>query len=106
MNERTVGRLEQLKENEYGVKTMYKRIWVPGYAEIKIKILDEAHKTSYSVHPGGTKMFQDLRKEYWWPNTKFDVTRYVSKCLTYLQVKAEHQKPYGRIQHLDIPEWK
>jgi hypothetical protein len=51
-------------------------------------------------------MFQDLRREYWWPNMKFDITRYVSKCLTCLQVKAEHQKPYHRIQPLDIPEWK
>jgi hypothetical protein len=99
-------RLEQLGENEYGVKTMYGRIWIPRYGNMKIKILDEAHKTRYSVHPGGTKMFQDLRREYWWPNMKFDVTRYMSKCLTCFQVNAEHQKPYRRVQPLDIPEWK
>jgi hypothetical protein len=100
------GRLYQVGENEYGVKTMYGRIWIPRYGNMKIKILDEAHKTQYSVHPGGTKMFQDLRKEYWWPNMKFGVTQYVSKCPACLQVNAEHQKPYGRIQPLDIPEWK
>jgi hypothetical protein len=70
-NERMVGQLEQLSENEYGVKTMHGRIWIPRYGEVKAKILDEAHKTRYSIHPGGTKMFQDLRREYWWPNMKF-----------------------------------
>jgi hypothetical protein len=52
------------------------------------------------------EMYQDLKKYYWWPNLNFEITRYVSKCLTCLQVKAEHQKPYGRIQPLEIPEWK
>ncbi|KAI3776235.1 hypothetical protein L1987_46008 [Smallanthus sonchifolius] len=51
-------------------------------------------------------MYQDLRKEYWWLGMKHEVTKYVSKCLTCSQVKAEHQKPYGKIQPLDIPEWK
>jgi hypothetical protein len=53
-----------------------------------------------------TKMYQYLKREYWWPDMKFDITGYVGKCLTCLQVKAEHQKRYGRIQPLDIPEWK
>ncbi|KAI3695283.1 hypothetical protein L1987_78278 [Smallanthus sonchifolius] len=44
--------------------------------------------------------------DYWWPGMKHEVTKYVSKCLTCSQVKAEHQKPYGNIQPLDIPEWK
>ncbi|KAI3825237.1 hypothetical protein L1987_06718 [Smallanthus sonchifolius] len=51
-------------------------------------------------------MYQDLRKEYWWPGMKHEVTKYVSKCLTCSQVKDEHQKPYGKIQPLDIPEWE
>ncbi|KAI3797434.1 hypothetical protein L1987_32691 [Smallanthus sonchifolius] len=74
--------------------------------ELRPKILDEAHKSRYSIHLGTNKMYQDLRKEYWWPGMKYEVTKYVSKCLTCSQVKAEHQKPYGKIQPLDIPEWK
>jgi hypothetical protein len=51
-------------------------------------------------------MYQDLKKDYWWPGMKYEIVQYVSKCLTCLQVKAEHQKPYGKIQPLEIPEWK
>ncbi|KAD5317323.1 hypothetical protein E3N88_17269 [Mikania micrantha] len=51
-------------------------------------------------------MYQDLRKDYWWPGMKFNVMQYVNKCLTCAQVKAEHQKPYGYVQPLEVPEWK
>ncbi|KAI3811354.1 hypothetical protein L1987_21075 [Smallanthus sonchifolius] len=51
-------------------------------------------------------MYQDLRKDCWWPGMNFDIMKYVTKCLTCLQVKSEHQKPYRRLQPLKIPEWK
>jgi hypothetical protein len=82
--ERMVWNVDQLRVNEYGVKTIYGRIWISRYGDMKIKILNEAHKTQYSIHPGGTKMFQDLRKEYWWADMKFDIIKYVSNCLTCL----------------------
>ena len=70
------------------------------------QLLIEAHETPYSVHPGTTKMYQDLKKGYWWPGMKKDVVRFVEKCLTCQQVKAEHQRPAGTLQPLEIPEWK
>ncbi|KAJ9557677.1 hypothetical protein OSB04_012291 [Centaurea solstitialis] len=60
----------------------------------------------YSIHPGSTKMYRDLRKSYWWPGMKRDVGRRVERCLTCLQVKAKHQKPHGKLQPLAVPEWK
>ncbi|KAD3068433.1 hypothetical protein E3N88_36313 [Mikania micrantha] len=51
-------------------------------------------------------MFQDLRKNYWWPGMKFNILQYVNRCLTCLQVKAEHQKPHEHLQPLEVPEWK
>nr|GEU82944.1 hypothetical protein [Tanacetum cinerariifolium] len=60
----------------------------------------------YSIHPGSDKMYQDLKKLYWWPNMKADIATFVSKCLTYGKVKAEHQKPSGLLQQPEIPEWK
>ncbi|GKA42288.1 putative reverse transcriptase domain-containing protein [Tanacetum coccineum] len=51
-------------------------------------------------------MYHDLRKLYWWLNMKADIAMYVSKCLTCAKVKAEHQKPSGLIQQLEIPVWK
>nr|GFC18171.1 putative reverse transcriptase domain-containing protein [Tanacetum cinerariifolium] len=56
---------------------------------------DKAHKLKYSVHPGVDKMYYDLRDRYWWPGMKNDIVKYVSKCLTYLKIKAEHQRPPG-----------
>ena len=82
------------------------RICVPADVELRTKILAEAHGTPYSIHPGSVKMYQDLKPFYWWPGMKRDVAKYVERCLTCQQVKAEHQRPSGPLQPLRIPEWK
>ncbi|KAI3758179.1 hypothetical protein L6452_05732 [Arctium lappa] len=69
-------------------------------------LLEDAHKSKYSIHPGSTKMYRDLKLHYWWPVMKLDVARYVERCVTCSQVKVEHQRPYGSLQSLEIPEWK
>ena len=51
-------------------------------------------------------MYRYLKELYWWPNMKIDVADWVSKCLTCQKVKAEHQRPSGLLQPLEIPEWK
>ncbi|KAM0052023.1 putative nucleotidyltransferase, Ribonuclease H [Helianthus debilis subsp. tardiflorus] len=68
--------------------------------------MDESHKSRYSIHPGADKMYKDLRTQYWWPGMKKDVALYVSKCLTCLKVKAEHQRPSGLLVQPKIPVWK
>ncbi|GJZ37632.1 putative reverse transcriptase domain-containing protein [Tanacetum coccineum] len=82
------------------------RMWVPLMGDVRTLIMDEAHKSKYSVHPGADKMYYDLRDRYWWPGMKKDIAVYVSKCLTCLKVKAEHQRPSGLLQQPEIPEWK
>ncbi|GJZ05889.1 putative reverse transcriptase domain-containing protein [Tanacetum coccineum] len=82
------------------------RIWVPLKGGVRALIMDEAHKSKYFVHPGADKMYHDLRYRYWWPGMKNDMAVYVSSCLTYLKVKAEHQRPSGLLQQPEIPEWK
>ena len=74
--------------------------------ELRKQILEEAHNTRYSVHPGGTKMYRDLRQYFWWNNMKKDVAEYVDKCLICQKVKAEHQRPVGELRPLEIPTWK
>ncbi|GKD01500.1 putative reverse transcriptase domain-containing protein [Tanacetum coccineum] len=69
-------------------------------------VLQKAHKLKYSVHQGADKMYYDLRDRYWWPGMKKDIAEYVSKCLTCLKVKAEHQRPSGLLQQPEIPIWK
>ncbi|KAA3467292.1 integrase [Gossypium australe] len=59
-----------------------------------------------SVHPGSSKMYNDLKKMYWWLTMKRDISEFVSRCLICQQVKAKHQVPSGLFQPMTIPEWK
>ncbi|KAJ9565014.1 LOW QUALITY PROTEIN: hypothetical protein OSB04_000980 [Centaurea solstitialis] len=104
--ERIKGQVDQLAADSRGLLTRYGRVWVPVSCEARQTLLDKAHKSKFSIHPGATKMYRDLRTDYWWPGMKRDVAKYVEKCLTCLRVKAEHQKPHGKLQPLEIPEWK
>ncbi|GJU97734.1 reverse transcriptase domain-containing protein [Tanacetum coccineum] len=97
---------KQLERKEDGGLYLAERIWVPVYGNLRTLIMNEAHATRYSVHPGADKMYYDLRGLYWWPRMKKDIAMYVSKCLTCSKVKAEHQKPSGLLQQPEIPEWK
>ncbi|KAJ9552981.1 hypothetical protein OSB04_017026 [Centaurea solstitialis] len=104
--ERIKGQVDQLVADSRGLLTRYGRVWVPVSCEARQTLLDGAHKSKFSIHPGATKMYRDLRASYWWPGMKREVARYVEKCLTCLRVKAEHQRPHGKLQPLEIPEWK
>nr|GEW83200.1 putative reverse transcriptase domain, ribonuclease H-like domain, aspartic peptidase domain protein [Tanacetum cinerariifolium] len=84
----------------------FNRVRIPSVGGIRKLIMDEAHTTRYSVHPGADKMYYDLRDLYWWRGMKRDIAEYVSKCLTCSKIKAEHQKPSGLLQHPESPEWK
>ena len=68
--------------------------------------MKEAHDSSYSIHPGSTKMYHDLRDSFWWSSMKREIAEYVSRCDICRRVKAEHQKPAGLLQPLKVPEWK
>ncbi|GKE10655.1 putative reverse transcriptase domain-containing protein, partial [Tanacetum coccineum] len=72
-----------------------KRSWIPCFGDLRDLIMHESHKSKYSIHPGSDKMYQDLKKLYWWPNMKAEIATHVSKCLTCAKFKAEYQKPSG-----------
>ncbi|GJW36981.1 putative reverse transcriptase domain-containing protein, partial [Tanacetum coccineum] len=97
---------QQMERKEDGNLYFMDRIWVPLVRDVRMVILNDAHKSRYSVHPGVDKMYHDLRDMYWWPRMKRDIAIYVSKCLTCVNVKAEHQIPLGLLQQPEIPEWK
>ena len=82
------------------------RLCVPNDMELKKKLMYESHNTVFTMHPGGNKMYQDLKQYYWWRGMKKDVTEYVSKCMTCQQVKAKHQVPSSLLNPLPIPQWK
>ncbi|GKB01502.1 putative reverse transcriptase domain-containing protein, partial [Tanacetum coccineum] len=97
---------QQREKKEDGSLYCMDKIWVPLVGDVRMVILNEAHKSKYSVHPRADKMYHDLRDMYWWPGIKRDIATYVSKCLTCVKVKAEHQRPSGLLQKPKIPEWK
>ncbi|GJT62864.1 putative reverse transcriptase domain-containing protein [Tanacetum coccineum] len=86
---------ERLEPRADGTLCLHGRSWLPCYGDLRSVIMHESHKSKYSIHPGSEKMYQDVKKLYWWPNMKADIAAYVSKCLTCARVKAEHQRPSG-----------
>ncbi|GJY33581.1 putative reverse transcriptase domain-containing protein [Tanacetum coccineum] len=97
---------KQMEHRSDGALYYLDRIWVPLTGDVRTLIMDESHKSKYLVHPRADKMYYDLRDMYWWPRIKKDISLYVSKCLTCSKIKAEHQRPSGLLQQLEIPEWK
>ncbi|GKE27021.1 putative reverse transcriptase domain-containing protein [Tanacetum coccineum] len=79
--ERLHGLEQQMERKEDGSLYFMDRIWVPLVGGVRIIIMDEAHKTRYSVHPVVDKMYHDLRDMYWWSGMKRDIATYVGKCL-------------------------
>nr|GEX47584.1 putative reverse transcriptase domain-containing protein [Tanacetum cinerariifolium] len=75
------------------------RSWIPCFGYLRALIMYESHKSKYSIHPGSDKMYQDLKKLYWWPNMKAKIATYVGKCMTCAKVKAEYQKPFGLLEN-------
>ncbi|WVZ70514.1 hypothetical protein U9M48_019175 [Paspalum notatum var. saurae] len=101
-----VGKAPHFCEDEQGTVWYKNRICVPDVESIKKLILSEVHDTAYSIHPGSTKMYHDLKERFWWYGMKRAVAEYVAVCDTCQRVKAEHQRPAGLLQPLKIPEWK
>ncbi|KAJ0550384.1 putative nucleotidyltransferase, Ribonuclease H [Helianthus annuus] len=100
------GSRQRMEQKEDGAYYVTGRIWVPLYGGLRELVMDEAHKSRYSVHPGSDKMYHDLRTTYWWPSMKAHIATYVGKCLTCAKVKVEYQKPAGLLQQPKIPQWK
>jgi hypothetical protein len=82
------------------------RLVVPKVLELHQLILDEAHLTKFSIHPGSNNMYHDLKQRFWWTKMKIEIARYIARCDTCQRVKAIHLKSAGELQPLPIPAWK
>ena len=89
-----------------GILRCHVRFCVPKVNGLRDRILEEAHGSRYSIHPGSKKMYHDLREIYWWEGMKKDIAKFVAKCLNCKQVKAEHQKLGGLLQEIKVLTWK
>jgi phosphomannomutase len=97
------GKANCFRKDDHGVIWFKDRIVVPKDAEVRQQVLDEAHLSRYSIHPGSTKIYQDLKQHYWWTKMKIEIARCVEKCDTCRRVKAIHMKAAGPLQSLPIP---
>nr|XP_033514048.1 uncharacterized protein LOC117278694 [Nicotiana tomentosiformis] len=100
------GGTKEVTVGDDGVWQLQGQICVPDVDGLRELILDEAHRSQYSIHPSATKMYYNLMQHYWWRMIKKDFVEYVAWCLNYQQVKYEHQRPSGLLHRLEIPEWK
>ena len=75
-------------------------------SELRKEILQESHRSRFTIHPGGTKMYRDMKPIFWWGGMKREVPEFVSRCVVCQMVKAERRKPPGLLQPLEIPVWK
>ncbi|GJX78425.1 putative reverse transcriptase domain-containing protein [Tanacetum coccineum] len=89
-----------------GTRCIKNRSWLPLFVNLRDLIMHESHKSKYSIHPGSDKIYQDLKKLYWWQNMKAIIAKYFGKCLTCFRVKSECQKPSGLLIQPKIPTWK
>jgi hypothetical protein len=101
-----IGKSPGFRMDDNGILWFGKRLCVPKDQVIRQAILCEAHESAYSIHPGSTKMYLDLKEKYWWVGLKRDVAEYVAVCDTCQRVKAEHQRLAGLFQPMKIPKWK
>ena len=100
------GSRDDFSLQEDGTLMFGDRLCIPNVEDLKREIMEEAHCSAYSMHPGSTKMYCTLKENYWWQGMKRDIADYVARCLVCQQVKVEHQRPSGLLQPLPIPEWK
>jgi hypothetical protein len=94
------GKDKDFWEDAEGVVWFKDRLCVPDIKLIRDLILKEARETAYSIHPGSEKMYQDLRKRFWWYDMQREIAKYVVVCDNCQRIKSEHQRPAGLLQPL------
>jgi hypothetical protein len=101
-----LGEVQCFQQDADGVLWFKDHLVVPKDFELHCKIMDESHCSWYSIDSRTNKMYQDLKKNFWWTRMKQEIAKYVSECDTCRRVKANHLRPTGNLQPLSIAEWK
>ena len=98
-------RVLAFKQGGYCVMKYQGRVYGLRVDVLQERILEEAHSSRYSIHPGSTKMYRDIREVYWWEGMEKDIAEFVSKCSNYQQVEVEHQRPGVLAHNIELAEW-
>ena len=97
------GKAKGFREDEYDTLWFEDRIYVPNDLEIRQLILQEAHDSPYSIHPGNTKMYLDLKDTFWWTGMKKDIAEYVAVCDVCQRVKQNIRSQQDCYSHCRYP---
>ena len=100
------GEAKEAQIDEEGALRIKERVCVPRVDDLINTILTEVHSSRYSIHPGATKMYRDLKQHFLWSRMKRDIVDFIATCPHCQQVKYEHQRPGGTLPRMPIPEWK
>ena len=101
--------IDSLKDFEIDARSgirAFGRLIVPNICDLRNYILQDSHRSKFTIHPGSSKMYADMKRLYYWDGMKSDIANFIKRCMTCQLVKAEHQRPGGLLQPLDIPVWK
>jgi hypothetical protein len=101
-----LGEAQYFRQDPDGVLWFKDRLVVSKDFELHRKIMDEAHCSRYSIHPRTNKMYQNLKKNFWWRRLKREIVKYVFECDTCQRVTTDHLRSVGNLQPLSIFEWK
>nr|GEW76717.1 reverse transcriptase domain-containing protein [Tanacetum cinerariifolium] len=107
INEDLHGMINKLESHADRTLCLNNRSWILCFGDLRALIMHESHKSKYSIHPRSDKMYQDLKKLYWWPSIKAEIATYVSKCLTCAKVKPRWDYDPGKLLCCFgfIPRW-
>lgn len=90
--------IESLKDYDIdsrGGIRKFGRLIVPNISDLRKDILEDSHRSKFTIHPGSSKMYADMKRCYYWDGIKSDIANFVKRCMTCQLVKAEHQRPGG-----------
>ena len=104
--DRIMGEITRFVLDSRGLLNRFVRVWVPMPGGVKQIVLEEAHKSIFSIHLGATKMYRDMRLSYWWSSMNREIAWYVERFLTCRMVNTEHQRTHGKLKPLEVPIWK
>jgi hypothetical protein len=101
-----LGKVKCFHEDANGFLWFKNHLVVPKDFDLHCKTMDGAHCSRYSTHPGTNKMYQDLKKNFWWTRMKREIAKYMAECDTYRRVKVDHLRTVRNLQPLSVPKWK
>ncbi|GJW79464.1 putative reverse transcriptase domain-containing protein [Tanacetum coccineum] len=90
-------RTEKLEPHADGTLCLNGRSWLPCYGDLRTVIVHESHKSKYSIHPGSEKMYQDMKKLYWWPNMKANIATYDNIIMDFVTKLPKSSQSYDII---------